>query len=181
MPSLTELLKRARGYAEFAMRKFGNVAPMMIAETPRGPVHFIPSNLQDEQAKDNFANTARLIVNGYGATAAVMVLESWMSVAGPDGSPPDFRPSESPDRREVVILAAESFEEHQTEILPIVRSDSGKFFGFGDPQTFGEMQGRFANLLPPKPMEEEMSEMARLLLQAMGINEKSLEPGFGRN
>jgi len=38
---------------------------------------------------------------------------------------PDMPPSESPDRMEVVMLAAESFGEFEAEILPIVRSDSG--------------------------------------------------------
>lgn len=45
MSSLAELLKQAHGYAEFAMRKFGNVAPMMIAVTPKGPIHIVPDNL----------------------------------------------------------------------------------------------------------------------------------------
>ena len=107
------------------MRKFGSVAPMLIAVTPKGPIHFVPDKLTDERAKDNFANTARLITTGYGATAAVMILESWMTVAGPDGKLPDMPPSESPDRMEVVMLAAESFGEFEAEILPIVRSDSG--------------------------------------------------------
>ncbi len=61
MSSLAEFLKQARHYAEFAMRKFGNVAPMIIAVAPKGPIHFVPHNLTDERAKDNFANTARLI------------------------------------------------------------------------------------------------------------------------
>lgn len=183
MPSLAELLKQARGYAEFAMKKFGNVAPMMIAVTPKGPIHFVPDNLTDERAKDNFANTARLITTGYGATAAVMILESWMTLAGPDGKLPDMPPSQSPDRMEVVMLAAESFGEFETEILPIVRSDSGKFFGFGEPDArkLDQLQGRFANLLPPEPVDDEMSLLARTLLQPMGIKAKNLKPRFGRN
>lgn len=181
--SLAELLKQARGYAEFAMRRFGNVAPMMIGVTPKGPIHFAPSSLENEKAKDDFANTARLVVTGYGATAAVMILESWMTLAGPDGELPKMRPSESPDRREIVMLAAESFGEHQTEILPIVRSDSGKFFGFGEPDThkLEQMQGRFAKLMPPEPVDDEMSLLARTLLQAMGIKARNLKPRFGRN
>jgi hypothetical protein len=165
------------------MRNFGNVAPMMIAVTPKGPIHFAPRSLENEEAKDDFANTARLVVTGYGATAAVMILESWMSVAGADGELPDMPPSESPDRREIVMLAAESFGQHQTEILPIIRSDSGKFFGFGEPDTHRveQMQGRFANLMPPEPVDEEMSLLARTLLTAMGIKSRHLKPRFGRN
>ena len=36
---------------------------MMIADTPMGPIHFVPDGLTDERAKDNFANTARLIAS----------------------------------------------------------------------------------------------------------------------
>lgn len=163
------------------MRKFGNVPPMLIAATPKGFLNYVPEHLEDEKAKDKFINTSRFIITGYQATAAVMILESWMTVGGTDGSRPDSPPSESFEREEVVILAAESFEGHRTEILPIVRSDSGKFFGFGDARKMDKMQGRFAELLPPKPVEPAMSMMARQSLAVMGITEESLKPRAGKN
>ena len=81
------------------------------------------------------------------------------------------------------MLAAESFGEFKTEILPIVRSDFGNFFGFGEPHARkrDEFQGQFASLLPPEPVDEEMSVMARTILQAMGIKATNLKPRFGRN
>ena len=106
-----------------------------------------------------------------------------MTLAGPDGQLPDIPPSESPDRKEVVMLAAEAFGEHETEILPIVRSNSGKFFGFGesDARKPDQLHGRFANLLPPEPVDEEMRLLARELLKAMGVKARHLKPRFGRN
>jgi hypothetical protein len=82
--SLDELLDCAQGYAEFAMRKIGHVLPALLAESPVGSIiHFIPDNLKDERAKNNFANAARLICIGYNVTSAVLVLEAWMKIAKP--------------------------------------------------------------------------------------------------
>lgn len=78
---LDQLLALAQGYAEFSMRNLGHVPPALLANSPTGLSHFVPKNLKDERAKDQFANTARLICVGYEATAAVLVLEAWMKLA----------------------------------------------------------------------------------------------------
>ena len=82
--ALDNLLAYAEGYAEFSMRKLGRVPPSLLAISPKGSFHFIPANLKDVRAKDNFANTARLICLAYGVTAAVIVLEAWMKTAKPE-------------------------------------------------------------------------------------------------
>lgn len=109
--SLDQLLALAQGYAEFAMRNIGHVPPSLLADSPTGLIHFVPSNLKDESAKDTFANTARLICVGYEATSAVLVLEAWIKIAKPgetlDMSEP---PSEAFDRQEVVVLTGEKVE-----------------------------------------------------------------------
>jgi hypothetical protein len=74
--SLDKLLAYAQGYAEFAMRNVGHVPPALLAESPTGLIHFIPDSLKDERAKDNLANSARLICVGYEVNAAVFVLEA---------------------------------------------------------------------------------------------------------
>jgi hypothetical protein len=61
---LDNLLAQAQSYPEFAMRNIGHAPPALLAESPTGPIHFIPDKLQDERAKDNFANAARLICVG---------------------------------------------------------------------------------------------------------------------
>jgi len=58
---LERLLALAQGYAEHAMRNIGHVPPELLAESPTGLIHFVPTSLKDERAKDNLANTARLI------------------------------------------------------------------------------------------------------------------------
>jgi hypothetical protein len=130
---LDELLALAQGYAEFAMRNIGHVPPSLLANCPTGLIHFIPASLADERAKDTFANTARLICVGYEAIAAVLVLEAWIKIAKP-GETLDMTepPSEAFDRREVVVLTSETIDHGKQKLLPIIRTDAGGFFGFGE-------------------------------------------------
>jgi hypothetical protein len=126
-------LALAQGYAEFAMRSIGHVPPALLAESPSGLIHFVPESLKDERAKDNLANTARLICVGYEVTAAVLVLEAWMKMAKP-GETLDMTepPSEAFDRREVVVLTGETAHHCKQMLLPIIRTDAGGLFGFGE-------------------------------------------------
>jgi hypothetical protein len=170
-------MAQARGYAAFSMRKVGHVPPTLIAESPKGPIHFIPSSLADERAKNDFANTARLVCIAFDVTASVLVLESWMKTAKPD-EPLDVSepPSEALDRQEVVALLGEAVGHRQQQFLPIVRSDNGKFFGFGEYSgpKIGNFEGRFAQVMPPKKPDTQARMLAGAMLQAMGVTEKSL-------
>ena len=107
--ALDALMRKAEDGAVFAMRKIGQVPPTFLAATPSGLLTFIPSTMADERAKDNLANTARLICAGYGATAAVLMIEAWMRLAPPGGKlDMDTPPSEALDRRAVVLLIGET-------------------------------------------------------------------------
>jgi hypothetical protein len=179
MPSpLDDLLQRAEHYAEFAMRQMGRVPPAMMAYSPGGLLFFMPEKMGDERAKDNFANTARLITIAHDASAVVMVLEAWMKVAAPGETlDPQEPPSEALDRREVVVLVGETREAKKQKFLPIIRTDRGDFFGFGesDVPQFDNFQGRFTEILAPHPPAEAIQAKARLLLKAMGIADSDLQ------
>jgi len=159
------------------MRKIGHVPPTLIAESPKGPIHFIPSSLADERAKNDFANAARLVCIAFDVTAAVLVLESWMKMAKPDeafdASEP---PSEALDRQEVVLLLGEAGGQQKQKFLPIIRSDNGTFFGFGEFSglKLDNFEGRFAQVMPPKKPDAQAKMLAGAVLQAMGVMEKLL-------
>ena len=70
------------------MRQNGRVPPMLFAATPNGVLVYVPRDLSDAKAKDVFANTSRLICAAYAATAVVMVVEGWVTMAKP-GKPLD--------------------------------------------------------------------------------------------
>lgn len=147
-------------------------------------IQFVPDSLKDVRAKDNFANTARLICIGYEVTAAVLVLEAWIKMAKLDETLDMTEPpSEAFDRREAVVLTGETVEHGRRMLLPIIRTDAGGFFGFGehDGPQFDNFQGRFAQLLPPKRPRAEERELARAMLAAMGVTEGRVRGVGGRN
>lgn len=78
---LALLLKQGTDYAESAMHKLGHVPPALFALTPQGGLQFVPSSLEDERAKNEFANTARLVCAGYEARAALLVSARWRILA----------------------------------------------------------------------------------------------------
>ena len=174
---LEVLMNQAQGYADFSLRRVGHVPPTMLAETPKGMIHFMPPNLADGHAKDNFANTARLICIAHEVSAVVLILESWMKMAKADEAlDPTELPSEALDRQEVVVLLGEAAGQQQHRFLPIVRSDNGDFFGFGDfdgPQ-LKNFEGRFAQVMPPKKPDAKARILARAMLERLGVTEKSL-------
>ncbi|MEO5959001.1 MAG: hypothetical protein ABIR80_07780 [Opitutaceae bacterium] len=183
-PSLCALLARAEDFALFSMRARGQVPPTLLADSPAGPLFFVPSSLADERAKNNFANTSRLICVAYAATAAVLIAEAWIKTAAPDGTLDlSVPPSQSLHRREIVILTGESHAGCKQKILPIIRTGAGGFFGFGEfdmPQA-ANFQGRFAQILPPKLPSPEMQSKARVVLAAMGVSAETLRRDWSDN
>ena len=81
-------------------------------------------------------------------------------------------PSEAFDRQEVIVLMGESHSGQKQKFLPIIRSDNGKFFGFGESNTpdMDKMEGRFAQILPPKVADAELREVAKVMLKVKGVN-----------
>ena len=87
------------------------------------------------------------------------------------------------DRKEFVILAGEATGKKTQVFLPIIRTDGGGFFGFGefDSSGFDAFKGRFFEMLPPKKLDKQMRELAQAVLKAMGVTRVSLRPKTGRN
>jgi hypothetical protein len=82
------------------------------------------------------------------------------------------RPSEAFDRKEVIVLMGESHTGQKQKYLPIIRSDNGKFFGFGESNmpVLDNIEGRFAQILPPKVATAEYRTLAQAMLKVKGVN-----------
>jgi len=178
LKTLDDLLAQAEHYANYSMRNLGRVPPTLFLIGADGPVLFIPENLADDRAKDNFAATARLMCIAHAASACVMTLEAWAKFATP-GEELDMTeaPSEAFDRRELVVLMGESRDGQKQKFLPIIRSDNGKFFGLGESEVpdMNEMTGRFAQLLPTKVPDDGLRQVAKAMLKVQGV--KFAQPG----
>ena len=173
--TLDDLMAHAQHYAEFALRYGGQVPPTAMLVAPGGLVKCVTGNLPTEPAKDHFASTVRTLAVAHDAKAVVMVLESWALSAPPGGTlNPDVRPSQAPDRQEVVALIGEAPGIQQATFLTILRTISGTFAGFGEPrmQHCDHAEGRFAQILPISPPTPEEKARARAILQAQGMREQ---------
>jgi hypothetical protein len=169
---LQSLIAEAMRYAGFTMKQSGFLAPIMMASTDKGIILFSPDKMSDTGAKDDFANKVRLITASYGASAVVLIVESWITKAKAD-EPLDTLtpPSESYDREEVVVLIGQSPQGNMTHLLPIHRLGNGKFWNLGDAEDMpaDSFAGRFSGLLPPKSVDEKTRQMGKVLLEAMGV------------
>jgi hypothetical protein len=178
---LDDLLAQAEHYAEFCMRNSGKMSPTLFLIGADGPLMFVPASFANANEKDDFATTARLMCIAHAATACAVALESWVKFATP-GEEFDSTeaPSEAFDRREVMVLAGESRDGYKQKLLPIIRSDNGKFFGFGEPKVMAmdEMKGRFAQILPANAPDDATRLVAKAILKVRGV--KSGRTGRGR-
>jgi hypothetical protein len=172
LETLDDLLAQAEHYAEFCMRNSGKMSPTLFLIGADGPLMFVPASLADADEKDAFATTARLMCIAHAAKVAVMALEAWMKTAKP-GEKLDLTepPSEAFDRQEIIVLTGESHGGQKQKFLPIIRSGNGKFFDFGESDLPGldKMEGRFAQILPPKAPDAKMRLLAQTMLQVKGV------------
>jgi hypothetical protein len=172
LETLDDLLAQAEHYANFCLRNSGKMSPTLFLIGANGPLMFVPASLTDAREKDDFATTARLVCLAHAATVSVMALEAWMKTATP-GEKLDMTepPSEAFDRQEVIVLMGESHGGHRQKFLPIIRSGNGKFFGLGESSVPGvdKMEGRFAQILPPKVADAQMRLLAQTMLKVKGV------------
>ena len=171
LKTLDDLLAQAAHYAEFCMRHSGRMPPTLFLIGADAPLMFTPNGLEGEKEKDDFATAARLLCIAHAATACVMALEAWITVAKP-GEKLDMTemPSEAFDRKEVVVLMGEDRKGQKPKLLSIIRSGNGKFFGFNETEFPGmdDMKGRFAQILPPKVPDAQSQRLAKAMLQVKG-------------
>ncbi len=172
LKTLDDLLAQAEHYANYSMRNLGRVPPTLFLIGADGPAMFMPKNMADDAAKDDFATTARLMCLAHAASACVMTLETWAKFAKP-GETFDLTeaPSEAFDRRELVVLVGESCDGQKQRFLPIIRSDNGRFFGFGESEVpaMAEMKGRFAQILPTQVPDDGLRQVAKAMLKVKGV------------
>jgi hypothetical protein len=141
----------------------GKMPTALICFSDSQTVNVLPC-LTDDEAKDKFAELVTLLCTAVAAKAIAFVAESWTCK--------DFqaRPSEHPDRQEVVMLSIE-MRGHPAEVwmYPIIRSGTEKP-KLGQP-TFissAESGGRFTHLLPANPPTDGERIIASHVLERRG-------------
>jgi hypothetical protein len=171
---LNALLDLAQEHAEDALREDGALFPSLFAASPRGLFLFGSKPVNAELEKKEFSTDARLICTAQAATAVVLALEAWVLEAEPgERLLPGLRPSESPRRKECIVLSGEAVGGfHKQRLRPILRDGRGHFSGLGPsivppPEP---PEGPLAKLLPEAPPTPEVHAFASALLKARGVN-----------
>jgi hypothetical protein len=168
--TLQQLMTHAEIFATQAMRSNGQVPTTLFIQTLDGPLMLRPPQFTGEESKDRFVELARLTCVAHGATATVLVAESWMKTATQDKRLDlSVPPSQSPDRQEVVIFMGEARFAGCQKFQPILRSGDGRFAGFGEAPRIDcdTVKGRFAQFLPEKYPDFDTQRAARELLDRM--------------
>ena len=167
--NLDDLMAKSEKYANLFMHNAGFLIPVLFGIGLDGPFLLVSTSLDGEGQKDTFTGTAKLMCIAHAATTCVMTAAIWMDQNGDE----TVRPSESPSRREYVMLSGESQREGlKLHFLPIIRSDDGKFAGFGKCESIpiDTMTGRFAHLLPATPPDEAARQAAKAILNKKGVD-----------
>ncbi len=170
---LTESFRLVESQVEPVMRKAGHLPPTLWVRGSAGLFRFAPGALHEEAEENNFAALARLICAAHDARLAVLAIETWIVEALP-GEPlvPNLRPAESPRRKDYIFLMGEARGGVPHHVmLPILRDRRGRFscFGVNRKESQHRAEGRFANLLPPSPVTEEVRLFAAALSAQRGL------------
>ena len=101
-----------------------------------------PSRLADDDDKDRTVDGIRRVAKQEGAVAVIVMAEAW--TADPDED--EFtRPSESPNRKEIVMVQAETIYGSAAYTIPIHRTN-GQFM-LGERTKHEECGGRMSHFL----------------------------------
>jgi len=169
---LEDLMVDADLFAKHSMNETGGVPPTLLIHGANGKTMLSPDDFSGERAKEEFAETARLMCLAQDADATVFLSEAWMRKAVP-GEELDLskRPSQCPDRQEMLIIMGETRGCCQQRMLPMERSEDGKFLGFGQEQKMeaDRVEGRLANFIPSEHPDGREREMARETLTERGV------------
>lgn len=164
-PTLTNLRTFAAESAAEELERTGRLIPAFICFGRRSGPHLFLTQLTDDASKDEFVKGIRLLCIAEDAQAAVFIAESWM---GAQNSL--VRPSESPNRREVITVRIElPGNQGEINIYPILRDSNGKP-RLGELEFQSPLTGldRFSRFLPDTAPSEGEQIIAKTILQRSG-------------
>jgi len=170
------LVGNAMGFADYWLRMEGEVPLTLVGVCPRGLFTHNVEHVPTEEDKEQFALESRLLLVATEAEACAVITEAWMTLL-PGIKLPALRSSEPSGNIEVVTVAYESRAERTFLFFPIERTALGVYAALGENAAPEGMtaEGRFSNLLPPKPPTAPQIHSAELALAKAGVRIAKLE------
>ena len=167
------LMQEAESFCERMMRGPGRLPLVLFLHGVNGirPLTGVSMSFVDEGQKTFFVRRARLMCIQDAADTVVLGTQATMPRAGGEGGGEgDPQLSKLLGCREVVVLLGETRETTVEKILPVVRSDNGEFFGFGEAPELRKERDKASPLmfLSQEIPDEVEREMAALRLGGFG-------------
>jgi hypothetical protein len=171
--TLDDVMAWAEHYANHFMRLTGEVRPafFFIAGDGEPGMFLYEGGNFDASEKDAFSEQARIVFLSVAAKACVFISETW-TIRRPLKT--DEMPRDALDREEGVTIFGEAREGHliKAKTLRTIRTDNGKFFGFGEsepttvnPSEGDTLTGRFTHMLSERVPPPHIQDMAKIVLQ----------------
>ena len=156
--NLNDLLERHIRFCKDIFTTQGHVLPMWVGQDIDGNLYPITATFESSDDKQKAAEDLKNIFRKVKAIRYVFMLESWMVRTTKD-KPSDLesiesgeiRPSQHPDREEVIIIYGEDLgEKSQITILKINRPADGEPFltTLEETEALEKFSGLFCGLLP---------------------------------
>lgn len=167
MAEAEDIIQSDLRFAKEMIRTRGEVTPMFVLHGANGVSVPVATPFGSDEEKAAVCGLIRAMCATLPVVAYSMLCEAWSTRVARDDAASRVRPSESPDRREVVMATAVTRAGCVSAAAEILRDGGGRAVGFGPDEVADGMAGPFASLLPPAPLSEEVRGRARELVAAM--------------
>jgi len=161
--TLEDFISWAEQYARERL-KGADLPAIFCILSAKGSLIIMPAETSDAERKATSITVAKLFCIAHAARAVVFIAEAWAS---------EFQaswPSQSPDRKEVVIISAEGFNQRQLRMLPSIRNNRAVFLAFGKQMDSAAANGPFVNILPDQTFTPEVQEVAQKVISELGLH-----------
>lgn len=105
--NLRELFDRHVEFAKTIFDRQGEIHPMWVGQDSNGVLYPMMAWISDQEDKEQTISKVREIFIKHNVVRYVAMIEAWMVTANKDENPYDVKPSERPDKEEVVWLIGE--------------------------------------------------------------------------
>jgi hypothetical protein len=108
---------------------------------------------------------AKMLAASTQATAVACLMDAWEASVDKDKYEPGMRPSESPDRREVVVVLAHDGKEKYKIRYPVVRDALGRKFGERDEMR--DVEGADGWIYHVLPLPEKVTDVVKAVREGL--------------
>jgi hypothetical protein len=159
--NLEELYAKQIEFCRKIFDECGEVQPMWVGQSNDNELYPISAVFGSPEEKEEIGETLRAIFKRFDVIRYVSMLDSWMVISEKDKYVPGTRPSEHPDRIEVILITGEDGENEIFGYFRIIRGEEGekpRLSEFKRNNGSGFMSlGTFSALLPRQNNREASS------------------------